>query len=706
MNINTILMISSGVVFLLFLVVMYQRSKSQTTIYEEDDYSTLDKVLEAVKIEMVDIITEDNNLGVSEADFDALYKRKARISNALSNAVHGIDAAKVIVIELIRTFIEDNVPIEKVTELLGLSDGMQPSDHVMQEILFYRLKKTHGVKTIEHMFKKYQLDREREIESSSEEQEFGYFVDEKDLHYIYENEAIFLTDDEKIEVLAILVYQKYKGFGVLDTIREMDINGFNCGTSGSIMQNVDSHKKGELKATNSLWLYFKGKYIHMRYVSFGSEDELRRIIQLMVRFNNPGPLTAKRGYLVNTMFDKSRVLALRPPASEYWAIFVRKFTISDPTPQALLVKDYTVRADLPIKMMKYLIAGRITCAVTGRQGSGKTTLMASIMRYIDHRFTIRVIEMAPELYLREIYTTRNALSLQETETVSAAELQDALKKSDAAVSIVGEVATDAVAARMIQMGMTASLFTLFSHHATTTAKLVYTLRNSLVNSGGGFTMQTAEEQVLEVVKMDIHLDYTPEGERFVERITEIVPLPTNVPYPEIDRDNPLVSIAEQLRELGTRTTDRVSFVERDIIRYDIKTHTYYVVNRLTTETENYIRKNLGVQLVGFDKFVMANWGKRTDLPAGEKDVIALSLLDEYNAKHGGDNVPTNPSYTAGFTVHEASEDDKLAEIMVQIKLEDDESGKKIVQTDLKDIDVEQHEDALVMFDFFDGEVKL
>ena len=66
--------------------------------------------------------------------------------------------------------------------------------------------------------------------------------------------------------------------------------------------------------------------------------------------------------------------------------------------------------------------------------------------------------MAPELYLRELYPSRNILSLQETNTVSAAECQDALKKSDAAVSIVGEVATDSIAARMIQMGMTASIF--------------------------------------------------------------------------------------------------------------------------------------------------------------------------------------------------------------------------------------------------------
>lgn len=69
----------------------------------------------------------------------------------------------------------------------------------------------------------------------------------------------------------------------------------------------------------------------------------------------------------------------------------------------------------------------------------------------DARLTLRILEMTFEMYLREIYTDRNILSLQETNWCTAAELQDALKKSDAAISIVGEVATDVIAARMIQM---------------------------------------------------------------------------------------------------------------------------------------------------------------------------------------------------------------------------------------------------------------
>ena len=317
--------------------------------------------------------------------------------------------------------------------------------------------------------------------------------------------------EEQIDVLAVLIYQQYKGFGIIDTLREMNIDGLNMGTSGSILQ-LNNANLNPYKANSSVWVYDRGRYIHLRFMNFGTEEEARRIIQLICRWGNPGPLTSKRGYLVNTMYDKSRVLAVRPPVSEYWAVFIRKFTLKDQSPEGLIIKEYTNRGDLAIKLIEFLMRGCITCAVTGRQGSGKTTLMSAIIRYIDPRYTIRILEMAPELYLRELYPTRNILSLQETATVSASEAQDALKKSDAAVSIVGEVATDSIAARMIQMGMTASIFTIFSHHANTPKDLVLTLRNSLVNDGGFSNMETAKT-VIDVVKVDIHLDYTPDGKR-------------------------------------------------------------------------------------------------------------------------------------------------------------------------------------------------
>ena len=109
-----------------------------------------------------------------------------------------------------------------------------------------------------------------------------------------------------LDILSVMLYQKYKGFGVIDTLREMNINGFNCGTSGSILSALLNKDKKIMKAPRSVWLYFNGKYIHLRFLTFHSEEELRRVVQLLCRYNNPGPLTEKRGFLVNTMYDKSR----------------------------------------------------------------------------------------------------------------------------------------------------------------------------------------------------------------------------------------------------------------------------------------------------------------------------------------------------------------------------------------------------------------
>ncbi len=626
---NNILIISSILGLILLLFVMYQKSKAQQEIIEEDDFATIDKVVEAVKLEMVEIIKDDYSLGLTESEFNALYKRKARIQEALRNCVYGIDSAKIIVIELIRTFIAENIPIDTVEELLGLTEGQDPSDHVKFEILMYRYKKKYGKGALAAWIDKNGFAEERVSDADdATNSDKAYYVDVEELYMSYDEEDIHLTKDEKIDVLAILVYQLYKGFGIVDTLREMDINGFNMGTSGSILSNLNKQKAGIMKANNAVWLYYQGKYIHLRFMNFGTEEELKRIIQLLVRWGNPGPLTAKRGYMVNTMYDKSRILALRPPASEYWAVFVRKFSLSDVSPKALIVKPYTKRGDLPMTLIELLMRGQTTCAVTGRQGSGKTTLMSSIIRFIDPRYTVRVLEMAPELYLCELYPTRNILSVQETTTVTAAELQDALKKSDAAVSIVGEVATDVIAARMIQMGQVASIFTIFSHHANTAKDLVFALRNSLVNAGGFSNMSTAERQVIDVVKVDIHLDYTPDGKRYIERISEIVPLPEGVPYPELDKNNLEYSKANLQREYYERSTDRVSFTTHDILRYDLDTHTYYVVDRFTPALESKMRMVMHPEVrKAYDKFIFANWGARKSTGEyDEVDEVAQAML--------------------------------------------------------------------------------
>ena len=636
MNINTMLTLASLVIFGVVVALLYLKSKNQTVKIEIQSFNSLEKVIEAVKNEMVEIVREDFTLGLSDEEFDRLYKRKARVNEALKNCVFGIDSAKILVIDLIRGFIVSKVPTTIVTSLLGLDEEGEPSDHLKFEILMYKYKKVYNKDALVKWIDKNEFNEEKRATDASGAHDQAYFISVEELNKSYAEENIVLDIEEQIDLLAIVVYQHYKGFGIIDTLREMNINGFNMGTSGSILAATSNQKFGEFKANNAVWLYDRGKYIHLRFLNYGSEEELRRIIQLLIRWGNPGPLTSKRGYLVNTMSDKSRILALRPPASEYWAVFVRKFTLSDVSPEALILKEYTNRGDLCIRLIEFLIRGQITCGVTGRQGSGKTTLMSSIIRYVDPRYNIRVLEIAPELYLREIYPTRNILSLQETSHVSLVDLQDALKKADGAVSIVGEVASAVIAARMIEMGLVASLFTLFSHHANTAKDLVLALRNNLSSAGGFSNSQIAEKQVLDVVKCDIHLDYTADGKRYIERISEIVPLEEGIPYPDIDTTDPN-SMNVIIREFYQRSTDRVGFYTHDILRYNLLTHTYYAHERITATIENRMRLNLGkARAAEFDLFMLKEWGAEVESTLTPEELEAKIAELEISVKCNND----------------------------------------------------------------------
>lgn len=607
MKLNTLLIIVTLISIIALVLFLYLKSKRERSDIEQTDKLTLDRLLEIVKYSLADLVKDENFSGLADEEFESMYKRRARIQDAMQNCVYGIDSAKLIVQDLIRSVIADLLKNEEEIREVYDFHGNYLEPRIKFEILMYFYKKTYGKDALSEMINEYRLARERyEIE---EKTQASYLITNEDIDAIYAEKNFDITYPVMLDMLSIIIYQRYKGFGVIDTLREMNINGFNCGTSGSILSALLNKDKTVMRAPRSVWLYYNGKYIHLRFLTFNTEEELRRVVQLLCRYNNPGPLTEKRGYLVNTMYDKSRVLALRPPASEYWAVFVRKFTLSDSSLPALIDKPYVNKAFLAINLVKYLMMGQVTCGFTGRQGAGKTVMMTAAVKYIDPRYTVRVLEMAPEMYLRELYPERNILSVQETEYVSAAELQDALKKSDAAVSIVGEVATDAIAARMIQMGQVASIFTIFSHHANVAEQLVYAIRNSLVNAGGfSGNMITAEQQVIDVIRVDIHLNYTTEGRRYIERISEIVKLDLSVPYPDYDRNNSVHSMNEITKEYYTRQTDRKSFTTRDILRYNLETDTYETIEWFSTDlTQKMLEVMPPDKIKDFKEFILEHW---------------------------------------------------------------------------------------------------
>lgn len=650
METNTLLALAALVAVIVTVIILYviNARKEETVVRKE--YKNIWDVVDGFKEYMAELIGEDIAINASDSEFERLYARKAMLQDALKKSTYGIFSAKQVIKGQIKQFIRDNLYMSEVDAITGLDAGSYPSDHVIFEILMQHYSVRCGKSALTQLLIDYGLNQIRTIDKRK-----CYYVSTEDLHRVYEKENIKLSDNDKVTLLATLVYQLYRGFGILDTLRDMDIDGVNIGTSGSILNNIAGAEKTE--ATDSArgcWLYLHGTYIHLRFMNFGSEDELKRIITMLIRYNSKGSLTEKKGYMVNTMADKSRLLAMRPGMGEYWACWIRKFTLKNVSVATLVDKEYVKNGQLACNLLKYLMLGQMTSIVTGRQGSGKTTLMTAMIEYVDRRYNIRVIELAPELYLRELYPDRNIYSAQQTNYITASEIQAAFKKSDAAFSLVGEISDSSLAARFVEFSMTASLFSLASHHANTTRDLILTMRNSLVDSGAFSNMETAEAQVLECIKFDIHLDYTPDGKRYIARISEVVPfdkreyakfeeeVPSREDFDNVEEFNAALK-AYELRlakhklaveeDYYTRRTDREDFGVNQLLHYDLATDTYVVDNPITEERMAEMLGHMEPDTaMAFEKFMISNWGivgsADEIIDIGEEEESSLLIEEE------------------------------------------------------------------------------
>jgi pilus assembly protein CpaF len=403
-------------------------------------------------------------------------------------------------------------------------------------------------------------------ETEAEKQGGARFeISVEDINYAFMTEIGTLSFGDKLDIVSQRIYQLYKGHGVIDEIRDMDIDGVSAGVSG--LSNVFYHFTEEMlqeeyeslpNSYDSIWIFYHGKTIHLSFLGFGSKRELERVCKNIYRYNNPGQLSSAKGYIANEMKDGSRIIVVRPPLTENWAFFVRKFdSIKKVKANSLIIDKNNY---IPIEVMKWLIKGCQVIGITGEQGCGKTTLLKALVEYINPIFTLRIQELIFELNLRKLYPYRNILSFRETGTVSGQEALNLQKKTDGVVTILGEVATAPVARWLVQLSQVASKFTIFTHHAKTTESLIINLRNALLQDGGFTNEMVAEEQVVVTVNFDIHMVKTVEGHRYIERITEILPLH--------DEDMNIEDLEMNMSLYYKQMTRRHMFRTVDIVRFE------------------------------------------------------------------------------------------------------------------------------------------
>ncbi len=601
---------------LVFILYLFKKTDSTAVLRVNKDGRTynVEQMTRFIKDRM-DEITRTNlyDIGLSEEEMRRRKNKKYELKKALKGCTYGDVNDKKYVKELIFDLLHREYGVNQVniTNAIDFDNIDKLTTQDKFDILLYMYKQQYGYNALSEIIKKYNLDELKKVYGSSIA---SYVITPEEIDEIFQKEYEYLSFEDRLNILSQRIYQNYKGYSVIDEVRDMNIDGISGGVSGlpeSFMYQVgqlgdfvkQTNERTIPKAYDSVWIFYHGKSIRLACLSFGSFAELRRVCQNIYKYNNPGQLSDTNGYKINEMKDGSRVVVLRPSMSESWAFFVRKFD----TPNAVLENLVRQPGREPvIELLKFLVKGARVTALTGEQGCGKTTMLLAMIKYIYTTLNIRVQETAFELHLRKVYPDRNILTLRETETISGQEGLDVQKKTDGAVNILGEVATDGVAAWMIQMAQVASKFTMFTHHAKTFDNLILSLRNSLLKVGMFHNEKVAEIQVVGVLNFEVHLKKSYSGDRFIERITECIPVKPKNTYNRDYKNEPTMEgkmdkFMDNATDYFTKITETETYKAVNIVEY--VDGEYVIRNPISQENIEAMRENMSEEdQVAFDEF--------------------------------------------------------------------------------------------------------
>lgn len=605
--------IALGLLFILIVITItvrfYLKRKKQTVFGKGYVINTFEELVTIVLRDFTEIIKPDRGLMKTSIEYEASLRNKSRIAQAARKCVYGEENARRTIIKVFHDIIASHLlTLESCYSIFNFEDLETLPPEIKFEILLYCLAPQYGKNAVKFLNDTYKWSSPRYIaQSGLERREVDYAL----VDTMFKEQLPYdsLSYEQCIDVISILVYQNSKGYGKIDTLMQQNIDGLELGTVGAIRYRL-LNANPDYVTERSCSIQLDAQWIHLSFINFGTVDEIKRLVLNVSNTEGSEALTIKRPTKVVDMYNGSRVTCIRPNVGATWGLFVRSFSAGVISVKKWLDKPEVKNWEIVDKLLFYLCQCTENTAVTGQQNTGKTTLMKGLIGYYPY-FNIRVIEMSFELQLNEIYPDRNIFCTRNDEFTSATEVQDILKKTDGYLSMAGEIATNEVAANAMQFGLVASQATMFSHHGKDYMGLIEGLTNALLSSGQFNDRDSAQGLVLDVVKHNVHCDFHKKL-RVVDYIEEIVKGETIVPYQDIKVSSDVVSAIDQStalnREFYQRTTDRVRYTSRKIIRFNHETNTYEPYEWYTPERfAIMLDKMPDEHKAGFIQFYKENW---------------------------------------------------------------------------------------------------
>jgi pilus assembly protein CpaF len=264
----------------------------------------------------------------------------------------------------------------------------------------------------------------------------------------------------------------------------------------------------------------KGK-IQRTDVQFRDNQHLVTICQRIVgaigrRVDEASPICDAR------LPDGSRVNVIIPPlAVDGACMTIRKFTKDKLTLEKLL--EFGAMTPSCAKLIMAIGRSRVNVLVSGGTGSGKTTMLNCVTRYIEPGERIVTCEDACELQLQQPHVVRLETRPANLEGVGEVTMRDLVKnclRMRPERIIVGEVrgpeAFDLLSA--MNTGHDGSMGTV---HANNPREAISRMENMIAMGGFGIPTMAVREQISSAVNVIIQVQRLRDGSRKVTHVSEI-----------------------------------------------------------------------------------------------------------------------------------------------------------------------------------------
>ncbi len=265
----------------------------------------------------------------------------------------------------------------------------------------------------------------------------------------------------------------------------------------------------------------RGGKLHKVNTRFHDDRHLRQVIDRIVsrvgrRVDEASPMVDAR------LADGSRVNAIIPPlALDGPSLSIRRFS-KDPLELEDLIRFNAFTPEVGV-VLRGIVKARLNIVVSGGTGSGKTTMLNCLSRFVPHDERIVTIEDAAELQLKQEHVVRLETRPPNTEgqgEVSARELVKNCLRMRPDRIIVGEVRSGEVL-DMLQAMNTGHDGSLTTIHANTPRDCLMRLETMVSMAGLNIATLSLKRYISSAVDIILQVSRLSDGSRKLTSLVEI-----------------------------------------------------------------------------------------------------------------------------------------------------------------------------------------